>query len=100
MFLVPHASTDLEWRAITGDGSAMHGPGLQQRSQMPATGANQAGQVLRQPGQAPLPGPPTGQPPLLIQEQQPPQLLRERIIVLQKGQQSIGRVEAANNHDA
>jgi hypothetical protein len=64
---------------------------------MTPNAANQAGQVLGQCDEATLLGPASREPAVLMQEHS--HLLDHRFLLIEKGQQSVGRVEAANNHD-
>jgi hypothetical protein len=59
--------------------------------------ADQSWQVLGQDGETPLPGAAGGKLALLVQEG--PQLLRYGILLGEKREQRVGRIEAPNNHD-
>jgi hypothetical protein len=72
-------------------------PRLQQRNQMAPQTPDQRRQPRRQFLKAPFPGAPRGKTPVL--RQQWPHLLCHGIVLFQKAEQGIGRIESPNNHD-
>src|SRR5262245_62801327 len=97
MFFVPDASTRFQRRTIDRHSTPLRGPRLEQAHQGAPYAADQAWQTLRERGQTALPGAACRKAPVL--RQQRPQMLEQRIILVEKCQESIGLVETANNHD-
>jgi hypothetical protein len=97
MFLVPHTAVGAPGRTVASRGVARRGPGLQQRDQMAPQTAKQRGPPRREGRKASFPGAPCGQTSVL--RQQETNLRRDGIVWCEKVAQSLGRIEAPNDHD-
>src|SRR4029453_16701962 len=97
MFLVPDAAVGAQGCTVDSRRVSLRGPGLQQLDQMTSQTPDQGGEPRRQCLKTSFPGAPRGKTPVLCQ--QGTKLPRDRIILFQKGQQGIGRIEPPNDHD-
>ena len=97
MFLGPDTAVGAQGRTVDGSRVSLGYPGLQQRDQMAPQTAKQRGQPRRQFLKTPFPGTPCGKTSVL--RQQRTNLVCHGIVLVQKAEQGIGRIESPNNHD-
>src|SRR5215510_14411443 len=97
MFLVPDTPVGAQGRTVDSRRVSLGGPGLKQLDQMAAQTPDQGGQPRRQCLKASFPGTSRRKTPVLRQQGTNPQ--RDRIVLFQKVQQGIGRIESPNDHD-
>lgn len=97
MCVVPDAPARLQRRAIDCHGPALHSPRPQHDDHVAPTVPNESRQTLWQLSQATFPGAARGTPALLLA--QAAQRAWGGVVLFQKRQQAMSRVEAANHHD-
>src|SRR5215510_5513270 len=97
MLLVPDAPVSAQGRTVDSCRVALRCPGLKQLDQLASQTPDQGGQPGRQLLKASFPGAPRGKTPMF--SQQWPKLLRDWIVLFEKVEQRIGRIESPNDHD-
>jgi hypothetical protein len=97
VFLMPNAACRCQRRAIQADRTPLMPPRLEQDDEMSAAIANEAWQGARQFCQTTFPRAARGKPALF--DEQWPELDDNGVVLLQKPQQRLGRIEPPNNHD-
>ena len=97
MGVVPHATAGGQRRTVDGDRAPVDRPWLQPRPHVPPTGPHHPGHARRPHGQAAFPRAAGGQAALFAHEG--PQLHRDGIVLVEKGQQGLGGIQTTKNHD-